>query len=230
MYRGVDPYTGNTFTISPQAWGCTVTKTENVSLNDNLPTGVGMYRTRHVAKRSAWQYQISPQAWGCTASSPERDSCNLSISPQAWGCTELTRVWPCQPGNLPTGVGMYLIRAQIIDVVSNLPTGVGMYRTAVRKASRQHNLPTGVGMYRSQGYSASLEGKSPHRRGDVPCLRFSERAPFRISPQAWGCTVRARRTHPILYNLPTGVGMYRVRPQLSNSTRQSPHRRGDVPI
>ena len=51
-----------------------------------------------------------------------------------------------------------------------------------------------------------------------------------ISPQAWGCTVVRRACGERRFNLPTGVGMYRADSRGVCVDRQSPHRRGDVPV
>ena len=94
--------------ISPQAWGCTGEWLRSFRTASNLPTGVGMYRTR--GPRS-WTLFKSPHRRGdvpengCEVLEP------LRISPQAWGCTEHAAQDRGHYSNLPTGVGMYRQRA-----------------------------------------------------------------------------------------------------------------------
>ena len=105
-------------------------------------------------------------------------------------------------------------------------------------------------MYRSPYFGPPIARKSPHRRGDVPrqnvfavsILQSPHRrgdVPRRIgqierrraiSPQAWGCTGKNGILNMALFNLPTGVGMYRGALQDFTWGDQSPHRRGDVPV
>ena len=51
-----------------------------------------------------------------------------------------------------------------------------------------------------------------------------------ISPQAWGCTELRLALGDEEINLPTSVGMYRLRQWYPGTPKQSPHKRGDVPI
>ena len=92
------------------------------------------------------------------------------------------------------------------------------------------NLPTGVGMYRNGACLHSHAPQSPHRRGDVPASMGAFHDFAGISPQAWGCTVKPHTQSVVGKNLPTGVGMYRHQRRSIQTDRQSPHRRGDVPI
>ena len=84
-------------------------------------------------------------------------------------------------------------------------------------------------MYRPYRAEAILGLESPHRRGDVPSWYTPIEIFPGISPQAWGCTVMWVIGAKVMWNLPTGVGMYRGLYRRKGLNRKSPHRRGDVP-
>ena len=50
-----------------------------------------------------------------------------------------------------------------------------------------------------------------------------------ISPQAWGCTALYGYYHYCHWNLPTSVGMYRTSTFTELASKESPHKREDVP-
>ena len=90
--------------ISPQAWGCTVTNRNQPKPGPNLPTGVGMYRTEN--SELAFGYE-SPHRRGDVPYDKSPTLADPEISPQAWGCTGIKCCCYSSGINLPTGVGMY---------------------------------------------------------------------------------------------------------------------------
>ena len=140
----------------------------------------------------------------------------VRISPQAWGCT----------GRKPPMPDYRPISPQACT--EGLPT-----ICHGQSPHRRGDVP-----FLSRA-SDSVGVESPHRRGDVPVGRRKlDGTAVRISPQAWGCTVRLSAHRTIApdvqsphrrgdvpndslrlvsrsnSNLPTGVGMYRSRPSV----------------
>ena len=70
----------------------------------------------------------------------------------------------------------------------------------------------------------------PHVRGGVPTTSYLSRAYSIMSPRAWGCT-RLLTTLPAAdNNVPTCVGVYRLRGARRAIRQQCPHVRGGVPF
>ncbi len=90
--------------ISPQAWGCTVDSVCIVGAFRNLPTSVGMYRSR---RSCISRCRKSPHKRGDVPNSVIAKLKEVRISPQAWGCTVCQRRRHASGDNLPTSVGMY---------------------------------------------------------------------------------------------------------------------------
>ena len=193
--------------ISPQAWGCTGSQAKFMRFSDNLPTGVGMYRT---APTPRTLFRESPHRRGDVPENPSFNPCPAPISPQAWGCTEPRQLLAHYFVNLPTGVGMYRkthpsilalrqsphrrgdvpsIMRCLAVIVTISPQAWGCTEIMFFDGKSLLNLPTGVGMYRSES--------------GTTCASST------ISPQAWGCTVIQQNWQSAHVNLPTGVGMYR---------------------
>ena len=213
--------------ISPQAWGCTVEGTVDDDATVNLPTSVGMYR---VSIRFTISVPESPHKRGDVPFDRRIGDGEFSISPQAWGCTGIMVPEDERPDNLPTSVGMYRMWSFSGDQGTKSPHKRGDVPYLTRFdvwpgeispqawgctvmqslfGVRGINLPTSVGMYRPRQMRSGGLRKSPHKRGDVPAYVLKLLPNLRISPQAWGCTVREEQGEDSYENLPTSVGMYR---------------------
>ena len=90
--------------ISPQTWGCTIFGHLIADRIANLPTDVGMYRTRPSPDRPVSE---SPHRRGDVPKIDAGFEATQEISPQTWGCTALERQIVGNDNNLPTDVGMY---------------------------------------------------------------------------------------------------------------------------
>ena len=193
----------------------------------------------------------SPHKRGDVPLTPEIDGVYGGISPQAWGCTGTGWHSPPGPINLPTSVGMYRsVRTSISACVKSphkrgdvpsehihkgksksiSPQAWGCTDQPPTEEIAHANLPTSVGMYLFCYAPCHIAKESPHKRGDVPQWKRHCNHAFKISPQAWGCTVPSAAIYRWSANLPTSVGMYRLILLAAPGLFQSPHKRGDVPF
>ena len=90
-------------------------------------------------------------------------------------------------------------------------------------------LPTRVGMVRGICFFFSLINRSPHARGDGPPTAPNVLAVALFSPRAWGWSGPSRKHHRPALVLPTRVGMVRRTGTENETSRRSPHARGDGP-
>ena len=153
--------------ISPQAWGCTGRADTQKGEYPNLPTSVGMYRSRFIPASNLLQ---SPHKRGDVPVWQRWNWSATRISPQAWGCTELGNAFKYGAANLPTSVGMYRVYRRHNGDTTQSPHKRGDVPALFRPQSSierispqawgctdcQHNplstpanLPTSVGMYRT---------------------------------------------------------------------------------
>ena len=104
--------------ISPQTWGCTDSKRDGEQCRDNLPTDVGMYRSRNRGRFSRCE---SPHRRGDVPQMEYAKMLHDVISPQTWGCTVGVESLSDLRCNLPTDVGMYRPSSSTISAGSKSP-------------------------------------------------------------------------------------------------------------
>ena len=172
------------------------------------------------------------------------------FSPRAWGWSVATRRsdWPVYV--LPTRVGMVRVRlAQLIggnrsphargDGPSESNSSANKMKFSPRAwgwsvmdrntCDACHVLPTRVGMVRPDSPSRETSLCSPHARGDGPYWASSSSSPGAFSPRAWGWSVDGLAELEEGVVLPTRVGMVRIAQRFPQTSRRSPHARGDGP-
>ena len=71
--------------------------------------------------------------------------------------------------------------------------------------------------------------RDPHARGDGPSCTGVLLGGFQRSPRAWGWTGHHPDAHLRLGEIPTRVGMDRIRGSRSPTPSRDPHARGDGP-
>ena len=158
----------------------------------------------------------------------------LVLSPHAWGWTDGDGRWEFFAGVVPTRVGMdRAIRTRARksaccphtrgDGPVYFPAGCAIIRLSPHAWGWTDGLdrdlrwrlvvPTRVGMDRMLPCWRIIWHRCPHTRGDGPPSARSCRSGCRLSPHAWGWTVRRfvpRGPHQVV---PTRVGMDRARRQ-----------------
>ena len=78
------------------------------------------------------------------------------------------------------------------------------------------------------GLTTTLLG-CPHSRGDVPARACQAIEFLMLSPLAWGCSPTAPKLKSTNFVVPTRVGMFLTRLNVSAMRISCPHSRGDVP-
>jgi len=174
-----------------------------------------------------------------------------AFSPRAWGWSANILPRLCLHRVLPTCVGMVRSRSPSLKIPLCSPhvRGDGPQQRRRRQRHKLFSprawgwsvsvltcslelrvLPTCVGMVRQQLTGVTLDGRSPHVRGDGPPRRIFVCPSAEFSPRAWGWSVPLRFDGDRASVLPTCVGMVRRAVRKRRNMQRSPHVRGDGPI
>ncbi len=91
-------------------------------------------------------------------------------------------------------------------------------------------VPTHVGVYRSFQTASKTHKSCPHTRGGVPDQDKAKSFYLKLSPHTWGCTGSELNLTRDDRVVPTHVGVYRDKVELSKAITSCPHTCGGVPI
>ena len=152
--------------MSPRAWGCTADKAQLSALAHNVPTCVGVYRSRN---RFIEEYMKCPHVRGDVPSGKEAGQSLKTMSPRAWGCTVKHETARASLLNVPTCVGVYRWHLFRLACPAQCPhVRGGVPSTSVGGVSRFQMSPRAWGYTVEPMASGALCYNIPHVRGGVP--------------------------------------------------------------
>ncbi len=109
------------------------------------------------------------------------------------------------------------------------PRTWGWTPTGVRRRGRTGDVPTHVGVDRQQGRQGHEKARCPHARGGGPLPCRDGCGWRRMSPRTWGWTTGHQVGRSAVPDVPTHVGVDRLRPRRLRGRRRCPHARGGGP-
>ena len=109
------------------------------------------------------------------------------------------------------------------------PRTWGWTAMAVGRAGVRVDVPTHVGVDRQQGRQGHEKARCPHARGGGPLPCRDGCGWRRMSPRTWGWTTGHQVGRSAVPDVPTHVGVDRLRPRRLRGRRRCPHARGGGP-
>jgi len=208
--------------LSPRAWKWSGWWSRRVARRMVVPTRVGMVRVETVFTVAPGR---CPHARGDGPSLTATARSTLLLSPRAWGWSGWWRRTSTRANVVPTRVGMVLIATNPRNTHPSCPHARGDGPRAVGHHKRPNELsprawgwssqsrtatstasvvPTRVGMVRTTSGGSGPLDSCPHARGDGPISATDVGPPGRLSPRAWGWSVRQKQGRAGVCSLPIG--------------------------
>ncbi len=212
---------------SPRTWGWTVRAAKPRSMDEGVPTHVGMDRC---SRNQPPTLTRSPHARGDGPAGDDGHKQPMPESPRTWGWTAMTLLEEVESVGVPTHVGMD--RTQLLGVAGELrsphargdgPASEGAKGPLYQESPRTWGwtatpspvkkqlvgVPTHVGMDRGDiAPAVALPTESPRTWGWTVVGRLGTPDDTE-SPRTWGWTEFKTSNAPLLLGVPTHVGMDR---------------------